>query len=258
MARDNQNFVVGSGRLYFARQRPDGSFEGERYLGDTTQFTISISTEKLAKYSSDCGARTKVRDIVVQTDRTVSITCEDISWENVALALQGEVKNRSQAATPVVDEEILDVQTDRFYYVGVTDSNPLGVGECSVITVKNGIDTMVAGEDYEVSLKHGRIYVIPGGDIGDGDDLEVSYTPVANSYTSIEAGAITSQKGRLRHEACNLEGEERDTLIPLIDLSPSGDYAPKSNGEWMTLDFTGEILTYKNLPAVIINGVAVA
>lgn len=255
---DKQNLTAPNGACFFALQRADGTFEGERYVGFCESFAATITTERLELYASNCGPREKVRDIPTQTDRAASFSLRDLSPENMRMMMMGEVAKHTQAATPVVDEEITDVQKGRYYYVGVTASNPVGVGEISPtgVSVKVASSSMVLGTDYEVDHKRGRIYIIPGGAIADDADIKVSYTPVAKTYTRINSGN-NAIRGRFRIEACNVDGINRDTIIPLMDVSPTGDVSLITNSEYVQLNFEGRIIKLPNVPAMILNGVEV-
>lgn len=252
---DKQNLTAPNGACFFARQRPDGTFEGERYVGYCESFAINISTERLEKYASNCGAREKVRDIVIRTDRTCSFSLSDISPENLQMFFAGDIETEAIAATPKTDT-IGEAQGGRHYYLGASGANPIGVGEVSAVTVEVGGVELDEDVDFEVDKKSGRIYVIAGGG-ADGEEIEITYTPVAKTQRNVTSGT-NAVKGRFRIEACNLDGENQDTVIPLMEVSPSGDFSPITDGEYIQLDFEGRIVKLPSVPAVVISGVEVA
>lgn len=245
--------VMGKGDLYFARLRADGTYGGELHLGETPGFSIGVSVTKTEMMGSGCGTANQViASAVTAVERTASIEFSSMTFENYRLALSGEIETVTQAATPVVDENHLDVSVGTWIKLGATAANPVGVGEVSVATV----DGATADTDYTVNLKRGMIYIVPGGAIESGDDIEISYTPVAKTYTRVKTGAKTQETGRLRFESCNTVGGNKDVVLPHVELTLSGDLAFKGD-DFITGTFEASILKPANAEAIYINGVAV-
>lgn len=251
---DKQNLTAPNGACFFAKQRPDGSYEGERYVGYVENFAINISTERLEKYASNGGAREKVRDIVVRTDRTCSFSLSDISPENLQMFFGGDIIEDSGGGS-VNSSTFYAVQPGRYYYLGSGPNDPIGVG-----SIEGSVEAEVNGDPvsgFDVDYKSGRVYILPDGDIQDGDEVEFTFTPTTKTRKIMTSGN-SQVKGRLRIEGDNLEGENRDTIIPLMEVSPSGDFTPIADNEWIQLDFEGSILKPSGqTPAIIISGVVV-
>src|SRR6478736_8088684 len=118
----NDNLVVGRGRVYFD-QLIKGVYQGERYLGNTPDFSMSTSVDKLDHFSSDRGLRQKDKSINLETTRSLSLTTDNISVENVALFFAGTVLSSLQSAQTGVQEKVnggSKVMRGRQYQLGVS------------------------------------------------------------------------------------------------------------------------------------------
>lgn len=130
----SENYVFGRGILFFAPFDANGVPMGERDLGNVPGFTLSVETERYQHRSSRSGRALIDRDIPISTDISASITVEDMSADNQALFIAGEVKTRTQASTPVTGEIIHNIEPNRQYQLGATALNPTGVRGVSSVT----------------------------------------------------------------------------------------------------------------------------
>lgn len=106
--------------------------------------------------------------------------------------------------------------------------------------------TYVAGTDYEISetLKDGvigRILILEGGSITEGDSLHVTYGFGDVTYTEVQAFKNTQVEGKLRFVSDNPAGTQQELEIWRCSLTPSGDTSMIGD-DWSTLGFVGEIL----------------
>jgi len=116
----------------------------------------------------------------------------------------------------------------------------------AIVQDETDTTTYVAGTDYLIDEnlkdgKIGRILVLEGGAIADGDILHISYDYATATYTEIRAFANTQIEGRLRFVSDNPAGQQTELEIWRCSLAPSGDTAMIGD-DWSTLGFTGEIL----------------
>lgn len=126
-------------------------------------------------------------------------------------------------------------------------------GTETVLTTKNvlvtdstGSTVYVAGTDYEIdtALKDdsiGRIKVLSGGSITEGESLRVSFAYEPVTYYEIQAFKNSQTEGKLRFVSDNPAGEDQELVVWRVSLTPSGDTAMIGD-DWSTLGFTGEIL----------------
>lgn len=258
------NYTLGRGRIYFARRDANGRLGGERYLGNTPEFSTNFESETLDHYSSDRGIREKDASVILQINRTGSLVTDNISPENVALFFFGEEEALTVAEASVVDEPVgvpgIGVEKGMFYQLGVTAQNPSGAR--GIISPGSGPTTfslvvddgdqgvnLVLGEDYQIDPLLGRIEILSGSTVvQDGDELLASYTVGASTRTRIISGSSPIE-GALRFVSVNPTGRNIDYYMPSVKLSPNGDYALKSD-EWQQIPFNVEILKPENQEAV--------
>lgn len=79
------NYHVGKGDLYFT---PDGG--AERHMGNCPSYVITPSAEFLDHYSSRSGVGIKDRSVPTRLTASIAITLDEITPENLALALFGD------------------------------------------------------------------------------------------------------------------------------------------------------------------------
>lgn len=247
------NLVLPKGKLYFDPMTAGTTTKtGERFLGNCPGFTLTTSNEKLDHFSSTGGIRTKDKTVILQIDRTGTLTTDNISAENLALFFVGTQSTVTAVSTPVTGEAVNDVIKGRFYQLGVSGSFPAGVRDISAVTVKKGVTTLVAGTDYAVDLTLARLEILTGSvTISNGDDLTVDYTLDASSRSQIVSSSTAAgTKGALRYVADNPEGTNRDFYMPYVELTPNGDYSMIGE-EWQTMEFSIEVLKLNDSTAQV-------
>lgn len=246
--------TLGSGKIFFDQEDATGAATGERYLGDTPGFTVSIATEKVEDYTSDGAVAQKDVNVTTKITRTAKITCKNVDVDNLALFVMGDTSSVAQTAGSVVAEAINNAQPGRFYQIGSTALDPNGARAITAVAVKDAIPTTyVEGTDYDLDLAMGRLYIIVGGTIVAGTNLLVDYTTPANTRDRITTNSLGAKFGQLRFIADNTVGANRDLLGPRVELSPSGDLAWKSRDTIQQMEFDTEFLATA-LPAMYIDG----
>jgi len=259
---DSKNYVLGRGKLYFDPYAPGTkNITGERYLGNTTEFNMTIESESLDHFDSDQGVRTKDDSVILELTRTASLTTDNISEENAAMFVLGDVSEITQSGDPVVGESLGMAMPDRYYQLGADDTNPQGVRNLSAVTVNidpNGTSSeAVLDTDYELDAELGRIYIIDGGAIDGNTEIAVDYTPEANTRRRVTTSAAASVEGALRFVAFNAKGKQKDVYIPYVTLQPTGDWALKGD-DWQNMAFSAEIGELPGKAALYIDGRPVA
>ena len=242
MGQDGKNYVVGRGELYFDQFAPGTTnTTGERYLGNTPEFSTTSDTEELEHFDSDHGLNEKDDSVTLSNSRSGTFTTDNINADNIALFFMGASAQVTQTAQTGLSETV-KVHQGRYYQLGTSDSNPAGYRHVNNVVVKKGAATVDAADNYEVDLDLGRIYIeVDAAGIDDGDDLIFEYDLKASSMTQIISG--NSQiEGALRFVSFNPKGEPMDYYWPRVKLSPNGDFALKSGDNWQTIPFNVEFL----------------
>lgn len=252
------NYTLGRGELHFAAFLPGTTTPGgERYIGNSPEFSATIENENLDHYNSDHGIREKDESIALQTDRNASFTTDNVSPDNLALFFFGSKTALAVAGGLVEDETILGVEPGLHYQLGRTADNPVGARAIDdatppVITDETAITTYAAGTDYEINLELGRITILEGGTIVAGTTIVATYTTKTSTRSRIISGSKPIE-GALHYIADNPAGENYDWYMPWVKLTPNGDFALKGD-EWQTIPFNVEILRQSGKEAIYVDG----
>ena len=256
----SNQYTIPRGRVYFeAINAATDEKQGAVYLGNCPAFTVSIETEKAEHYSSETGLREKDASVVLEVKRSASLTCDNMSATNVALFLSGSTGEVQQAGGAVTGETLL-VLPGRYFQLGATAAQPVGARKVSNVVVKSadGATEYVAGEDYNVDAERGRLQIIAGGAIAEGE-ISVDYEAEACTWTGIRSGASGELRGSLRVVSDNATGENRDFFFPLVSLAPTGDMPVIAEGtDFASMQFDVDILKPAGGEAIYVDGVAMA
>jgi len=252
----SQNYTLGRGRVYFD-QYAAGTFNttGERYIGNTPEYTLNVESEDLTHYSADEGIRVKDDSIVLEVNYAGSFVTDEISSENLAYFFLGSAADITVAGG-AADEETYAVKQGLFYQLGVSDVAPSGVRKISAVTVSaatGGGTPYTLNDDYTVDLDLGRVYIVPGGGIADDATIYVNYTVDASTREQVVTSGTTVE-GAMRFVSYNAKGTKRDYFLPYVKLSPNGDFSLKGS-EWQQISFNVEILKKSDaVEAIYIDG----
>lgn len=257
-----KNYTLGKGRVFFDRFADGVSVtantqgEGERYFGNTPEFSISSASESLQHFSSEGGIKTKDDDVQLSLDRTGKTTVDHISNENLALLALGVNNTVTQTSQVGLTTTFASAKRGRFYQLGVSAANPSGLRKVSNVVVKKGAGfaTIVAAAgNYQFDADLGRLYIEENSVDINNVEIQVTFDAAATTYEQVVSGT-KSIYGALRFVADNPKGTNRDYYFPYVKMAPDGDYALKGE-EWMTIGFTFEVLKKaSNIEAMYIDG----
>lgn len=162
--------LLGRGKLYLDRLTAAFALTGERFIGNVSLFEVTPTVETIEKFSSATAAAPLIRRDPVRTSLEVRITGDHFSKENLALFFMGDNSTLSQTTADITDEVIASVMADRWY--------PTLYRAISAVVVTGPSATPVydVTDDYLVDAVEGRIYIVPGGAITPGTNIEVDYT----------------------------------------------------------------------------------
>lgn len=259
-----KNYTLGRGRVFFDRFAANAVVtaltrgDGERYLGNTPEFSTSSESEDLEHFDSDAGVRVKDDSVQLTLDRNGAFTCDNIDKENIALYFLGDASTLTQASATATAEVFTTAKRGRFYQLGVTESNPSGVRNITNVVVKKGgaptwPTTVTAAGNYQVDEARGRIYIEDDAPDINSVDIQVTYDTQASTRERVVSKS-NSIYGSLRFVADNPKGPNRDYFFPYVKMSPDGDYNLKGD-EWQAMGFSFEVLKKSsNVDAVYIDG----
>lgn len=259
-----KNYTLGRGRVFFDRFAPNVVVsaltrgDGERYLGNTPEFSTTSESEDLEHFDSDSGVRVKDDAVQLTLSRSGTFTCDNIDSENVALFFLGAASTVTQTSATAEVEVIEDAKRGRFYQLGVSESLPAGVRNIKNVVIKKGGaptwgTTVTQVGNYEVDEARGRIYIEADAPDINTADIQITYDREASTREQIVSSS-NSIYGSMRFVADNPKGPNRDYFFPYVKLAPDGDYNLKGD-EWQQMGFTFEVLKKSsNVDAVYIDG----
>ena len=248
-----RNYVLGRGKVYFDRfAAGTRTRTGERYLGNTPSFSLTVESEDLDHMSSDEGINVIDDSVLLSVSQSGECAWDDINKDNLALMFLGSTATITQTATPVTGEALGTLQEDRYYQLGVSDANPAGVRNVSAVALKDGSTPLTAGTDYVLDATLARVY-IPKGSAAVSKSIVAGYTPAAVSRDRVISGR-ESIYGALRFIAANPKGKNVDYYMPYVKLAPNGDFSLKGD-EWQQGSFSIKIMEPAGgMPAVYADG----
>lgn len=255
MATETQNYTLGRGRVSFARFNEGTQTPGAfRYIGNTPEFNMSFESEDLDHYSSDGGIREKDCSIVLEVNRTGSMTTDNIHRENLALFVFGTASDLVTAAVVGLTETLGSVVYGDAYKLGLSSTAPAGLMGLDNLVVMDATDTTtyVVDLDYTVDLVMGLITIVEGGSIALGDEVHLTYDTRASTRDRIVSGS-SAVEGAMLYEARNPAGKQVHYYLPYVKVTPNGDFALKSD-EWQSIPFTLEILKLEGIEAIYADG----
>lgn len=244
---DSDNLAIPRGVLRFDEYK-SGAYEGDREIGESSGFTVSVETLRTEKYTAKTGVQTKILSKALRIDRKAKIVCENMSLENFAFFIGGDVATVTQTGGSVTDEAIA-VKQGLSYRLGRSASTPTGVRAVSAVDIQDDTDTTtyVEGTDYELDAAKARIKIIAGGGISDDDTIHVDYTEASNSRQQVSAGQTVTRFGRLTSDADNNEGANLDFEAPYASITPEGELPVITEAtEVVSINFEVEILEHVN------------
>jgi hypothetical protein len=113
------NYTLGRGIVYFDRL-VGSTYQGERDMGNTPAFNVSVALEKLDHFSSRSGLKAKDKTVITQVTPTCTFTLDEINVENIALMFMANTATITQAAA--LDGVAVTLTTssvgNRYYDVG--------------------------------------------------------------------------------------------------------------------------------------------
>jgi len=247
-------YVLGRGKVYFARFT-SGQVPGPfKYMGNTPEFNLTIESETLDHYSSDEGIREKDDSVALEVTRSGSMICDDINADNISLFFFGSTVNVNTIAAAGQTEDFAGMNQGDIGQLGLTIQNRVGTRgiENFVLQGTGGTPTYVLGTDYSVDLDRGMFSILEGGDITDGTDLQAAFDIRESTQSQVLSGSEPVE-GAMRLLENNPKGADRDIFLPYVKITPNGDLAIKGD-EWRQIPFSLEALKPSSGEAIYING----
>jgi hypothetical protein len=241
--------ILGRGKVFFDRTMGDLTIaDGEQYFGNTKSFQINRSVERLGTRTSYGGLLHEGKGHVISEDVTVSITTDNISWDNYTSWFS--VDSAPDVEIPGSDTdsyvEELKIKQDRYFQLGTSFQTFGGFFfDSLVINIKNQSALLREGLEYTFDRKTGRLYIMPDGPRApNGRSIVCTYTKRDSATKSVNTSA-REMTGAMRYIAQNAYGTQTHLWFPKVRISPVGNIEMKSD-EFQELRF--EAIAMKKSP----------
>lgn len=257
------NYTLGRGEIWFAPFKSGTQVPtGERYFGNTPEFSMNITSQNLDHYGSDHGIREKDLIIPLEVTRAGSLTTDNIDPKNLALFFFGSYAALAITGATVTGEAIADVELGLTYQLGMTDSNPSGARGLDIHTsgppakkviVKKASTELVEGTDYSIDMDMARLTILPGGTLISMDDITVDYKVKTQTRDRVVSGSAAIE-GALRYIAFNPAGKQIDYYFPWVKITPNGDFQLKAEQAVQAIPLNIEALKLSGREAIYADG----
>lgn len=256
----SENYVMGRGEVHFApflpgtKTLPAGG--GYRFLGNVPTFTLAVSSDKYEHFRSTRGVKEKDLTVILQTNRSATIECEDINTDNLQFFFLGSTATVTQATASSLTETFADIVPGRRYFVGVTGGNPTGYRGLTSPVLKKGVTVLTAGTDYVIDPVRGYFDILIGGTLVSGDDVTLEFGVASRTRQRTISGS-DSVEGAMKFLSYNAVGDNIDYSMPYVKISPNGDFSLIGD-ELQKLPITVDVQALSPLEALYMDGQPVA
>lgn len=234
---DATKLTLGSGEVYFNRFiSGTRTGEGERYIGNTTDFVVDRKLGHAESRKSVRGVTLKNFKGATSEDVTISFTTDNISDDNTADWLGANITTLTAPRLGAQSETFV-VVPGRFYQLGLDLYPGIGASNIFGMSVKVGSTFMTDWYKDEVS---GRIGVPAGRTDLIGQTMTVEYE-IRNSKSTMIKTEVKDIRGSLRFIARNRVGDNQNYFFPEVLLTPRDQLSLKGDN-WRTLGFEAESL----------------
>lgn len=234
-----ENYTVGKGQAYFDRKAENGAFEGERNIGNVVSLSASVEIEKLDHYSTKRKYRLKDKSVVVEVNPKISLTLDEINAENFALLFLADIKEVNQAASTA--DETMTIEAARVKPGFVIDLGKRFI-KADGFSVEAGGNACVAGTDYNLDARSGKLHIFSAGNIDGSEDLTITYQVEAKKFKELSNFQRSNIEGRFTYVSDNAAGNNFQIEFWSVSFTPTGDTVLITDqAEWMQIELEGEI-----------------
>ena len=196
-----ETYSYGQGKLYLAVRDAMGNIGAQRWVGDVSELSISLTVESFEHSESYSGTRQKVRKIITSRTGEVSAKFHEFSAANLALLLLGEEVTVS--AGSVTGEKLPAV---------IKAGDRITLAHQDVSEVKIG--SLVEGTDYTVDPIFGAVEFLK--------DISANTDTAAYKYGEVQIIAMLTTNPKdlfLRYEGINLAENNEWNVVELYKIN---------------------------------------
>lgn len=237
------NVLFGRGAVFFDRFTSSGTQNGQfLHLGNCSNFSIATSVDKVTMTDYTQNTSADYASAVKKTNVTIKIAGFEVSKDNMAILVLGDLTTYTQTSGSVTAETIAAASLTGLLgsYFQTNNRNISGA------TVSQGTVSLVSGTDWEIAdSKSGLIRILPtSSTVVDGTVLTASYTQAALSGATavdvVRAGTTSDIKGSLLFVPNPGTGPQEEVHVWNVSLAPDGEIAMISD-DFLKWDMVGTI-----------------
>lgn len=239
------DYNLGRGAVLFGTVDPaTGKPKEYRHLGHATEFNITIESETLEHQSSREGLKVTDKEVVVSQKASLSVTLDEINFENLALFASGEAD--SSLANPIKTAAVTFTLGEAFKGGRWYDLRSAAGARCfdllAVSPISFGTGSYTENTDYELDRVLGRLFVVDGGAL-DGATTTVVVAQNASAVATVDrvkALVVSTITGALKFRAENPANNDHVTEYQFhsVNLKAEGDFSLIGD-EFTTMQLTG-------------------
>jgi hypothetical protein len=223
-----ENLLLGAGSVYFGKLLADGSYEKARHLGNCSSFSIQVEVLKKEKPALKQTLAELGQQLIAGYKVTGRIVMDEISKENVALALAGTVDNTysqsllSDVAHTYVASKGTVIQIGVDYTSNTSDYTNAVFGILVSWVKANGV-TCQEGVDYLVYRDAGLVII--AGDspsVTNNSSVEILFSAVATPIPQISMISDVVTAGKIMFAGNPVSGPAYMCTIKKAELAFDG------------------------------------
>lgn len=252
--RANPNdYNLGRGKVYFSSlgtSPPSTDLPlGYRDLGNATEFNVTVESETLEHQSSREGLKVVDKEVIVSQKLSLSVTLDEVNFQNLALFMSGATASHTNATTPTLTTVAANTHLGEGYWMDLVDQNGVRCYDVASVafdvTEHGGAGTV--DTDFLLDKPMGRIFLIVGqsnlSNVTAADDIKYTVTMAASKPASVDEVrglTQTSIAGALKFVAENPANADAETEFEFhkVSLKAEGDFGLISD-EFSTMTLTG-------------------
>lgn len=221
-----ENFKIGKGGLLAAlwtgsTTPPDADALGNP-IGNCENVTLEFGDPQvLEKFSSTqnnspLADRRNLRQTV-----SVLCQCDEHTFQNLTLYMMGGLTETAQGALSAQTKTLTAVEQGKYYAVGK-------YGITITAVAADGTVAAVVTDDYVYYPANGTLYIVPGGAILDGVDVEVTFDQAARTVNKIIGASDLNKFVKLTFlsDDANTDGTTAKGVLTVwkAQVAPEGGY----------------------------------
>ena len=214
------NLLLGAGVIYLDRYDQNGQLTGDRHLGDCSSFSVTVETIRKDKPDLRTSIYDLPKSVIVGFKPTCQITLNEISRENLALALAGTVNaaHVQEAKTGLVST----ITAKKGCAFRLTDSAGYKLFGLKIDNVTAGAALYTAGTDYIVTQGAGIIFIPDTSTIVDDTIITVAYSVFQQIIPQISMAHSTCMAGKITYVGDPTAGTAYMCIIDKVELTVTG------------------------------------